>query len=346
MEASVPKSIEVELPPSGERRLPFISVVFSFWNEEENIPELLRRTRAAFQQSIDRNLCRGYELIFVNDSSTDRSEILLREEFAKKGDIRILNMSRNFGVSPCVLAGMHYASGDAVIYLDADLQDPPELIPDLLQMWQSEPDVDVVHTTRTKREGESRIKLLITRIGYAILKKTSSINLPTETGDYKLVSKRAVQHLIAFKEKNPYMRGLVCWIGFKQKTVFYQREPRFSGETKFHIFGPRVIGNFLNSAVISFSDVPLKLSILFGGVSSIAAMLYMMWVIIERLRDHTVPGFAATNIIILMLGGLLLLSNGITGLYIASIFLESKGRPNFIVRDTFGFNPDAKNDAI
>ncbi len=235
----------------------------------------------------------GYELIFVNDASTDRSEAILRAEARRRGDIRLINMSRNFGVSPCVLAGMQHASGDAVIYMDADLQDPPELIPELIRKWKDDPEVDVVHTVRHVRLGESRIKRLLTRIGYATLRTVSSIDLPHEAGDFKLLSRRAVDQVVQYREKRPFMRGLVCSIGFKQERVYYDRQPRASGETKFPVLGWKVIRNFLDSAVISFSDVPLKLAgglgllFTFVGCCWIAALLTQGWL------GHAVPGWSA-----------------------------------------------------
>src|SRR2546421_4740355 len=236
-----------------------ISVVFSFYNEEDNIPELVRRVRAALRPVVGLE----YEMIFVNDRSTDNSLTLLKAESDREHDVKVVNMSRNFGVSVCALAGMRYAKGEAVIYLDADLQDPPELIPTLLETWKRE-QADVVHTVRTRREGENPLKLLITKIGYRILRKLANINLAENAGDFKLLSRRAVDHLLTLEEKQPYLRGLVVWIGFKQAQVHYVRESRFKGATKFPVFGYKVIDNFLESALISFSNVPLKVSLIAG----------------------------------------------------------------------------------
>ena len=161
------------------RETPFISIVLSFYNEEENIPELVRRLRVVFAK----DFAGHYELIFVNDASTDRSLEILKQLAQGQKDIKVLNMSRNFGISACVLAGMRHAKGDAVIYMDADLQDPPELIPTLIEKWRSEPDVDVVFTTRRSRAGESPVKMMITRLGYRILKAVSDIDLIPNTGD-------------------------------------------------------------------------------------------------------------------------------------------------------------------
>ena len=315
-----------------------ISVVLSFWNEEDVLPELIRRLRAAFASLLEAEEIGGYELIFVNDASTDRSEWILREAAREQDDVKVINMSRNFGVSPCVIAGMLHARGDAVVYMDADLQDPPELIPELVRVWKSEHEVDVVHTVRRSRAGETPLKLAITRLGYAILRTVSTIDLPLEAGDFKLLSRRAVDLVAQFREKRPFLRGLVCWIGFEQRIVHYHREPRFAGKTKFRVLGLKVIRNFIDSAVISFSDVPLKASTALGMLFSGASLLYMLWILFGWLSGTEAPGWSATLAAVLFLGGVQLLSIGILGTYVASIFLEAKGRPNFIVRDTVGFD--------
>ncbi|HQU47156.1 MAG TPA: glycosyltransferase family 2 protein, partial [Pirellulales bacterium] len=314
-----------------------VSVVFSFFNEQDVLPELIRRACAVFDGLCQSGAIGDYELIFVNDASTDGSEELLRAEIERRPKVRLVNMSRNFGVSPCVLAGMRHARGDAVIYMDADLQDPPEVIPELVRVWQMDPDVDVVHTVRRSRAGETRLKLAVTRLGYAILRAVSTIDLPREAGDFKLLSRRAVDLVTQFHEQRPFLRGLVCWIGLKQAQVYYSRQARWSGKTKFHVLGLKVIRNFIDSAVISFSDVPLKLSIAAGLFFSAAACVYFAWLLAGWWRGAEVPAWSATVAAVFFMGGVQLISVGILGTYIASIFLESKKRPNYIVRDTLGF---------
>lgn len=316
---------------------PVISVVFSFFNEEEVLPELLRRTRAVFGRLLDGGEIGGYELIFVNDASTDRSEEILRREARERSDIRLINMSRNFGVSPCVLAGMLYAQGDALVYMDADLQDPPEVIADLVRAWQRDADVDVVHTVRRSRAGETRLKLAITHLGYAILRCVSTIDLPLDAGDFKLLSRRAVNLVMQFQEKRPFLRGLVCWIGLKQTQVSYDRQPRFSGKTKFHVLGIKVVRNFFDSALISFSDAPLKAVTMLGLLLSLFSLFESLWMLTNWCRGMEVPNWLVILAAVLFTGGVQLVSVGILGTYIASIFLESKGRPNFIIRDCLGF---------
>jgi glycosyltransferase involved in cell wall biosynthesis len=314
-----------------------LSIVLSFYNEAEVLPEQIRRLRNVLQAECDQQTIRDYELIFVNDASTDQSEEILKAAAQGYNDIKILTMSRNFGISPCVLAGMEYASGDLIVYMDADLQDPPEVIPELLQTWRQK-QVDVVHTVRISRAGESRLKLWITKIGYFILQHVSTVHLPFEAGDFKLLSRRAVKHLLQFKEKKPFIRGLVCWIGFPQATVRYRREARFSGKTKFPVYSRKVIRNFLDSALISFSDVPLQFSLFTGFLISLGAFFYLIYLLFNILRGRPLPDWSPLMAVLLLLGGAQLLTIGVLGLYINSIYLETKRRPNYILERTFGFD--------
>lgn len=314
---------------------PFISGVVSFYNEERNIPALIERLRKVFRSEIEAGRVRGYELIFVNDNSTDHSLALLLEESRRQKDVIIVNMSRNFGVSECVIAGMGQAKGDAVVYLDADLQDPPELIPKLIEHWLNDDDVEIVYTTRIRRDGEHPAKLFITKVAYRFLARISMIDLPVDSGDFKLLSRRAVEELLRLKEKRPYLRGLVSWIGFKQAQVFYNREARFDGQenTKAPILGKRVLYNFLDSAMISFSDVPLKMSLFLGLIVSFLSLGYIFVVLFQKLMGWYTPGWPALMAAVLLLGGVQLLMLGIMGLYISKIFIETTGRPNFIIKD-------------
>lgn len=319
-----------------------LSIVLSFRNEEEVIPELIRRLREVLKKECAKQVIKEYELIFVNDASIDHSLELLMNAAKSSNDIKIINMSRTFGSAPCILAGMKFSTGDAVIYMDADLQDPPELIPKMLRAWK-EKNADVIHTVRISRAGESFVKLCITKIGYFILKKISNIDIQNEAGDFKLLSRRAVNYLIQIKEKNPFMRGLVVWLGFKQVNVPYRREARFAGKTKVPIFSYKVINNFLDSALISFSDVPLKLVSAIGFLVSFGSFLFLIYVIIEKFLGHNIPGWSAIMVTLLFLGGLQLLAIGVLGLYINSIFLETKNRPNFIIESTCGFDNESLN---
>ena len=236
------------------KSIKLVSVVFSFRNEEENIPELVLRTCEALKDE------KSIELIFVNDASTDGSELLLKK-LMKKFPIKIVNMSRRFGVAHCIIAGLSNAKGDVVIYMDSDLQDPPELIPELIKKYKD--GAEVVHTKRTKREGESYIKLLVTKIAYKIINFFSELKLEENAGDFKLLSKRAVNEMLLLPEYSTYIRGLSVWVGFKQEVVLYDRLSRANGNTKFPLFSRGPITEFIRG-LTAFSVSPLLLSLLFS----------------------------------------------------------------------------------
>lgn len=311
-----------------------ISVVLSFYNERSVLPEVLDRMRAVFAPLIAKNWVSSYELVFVNDNSSDESEKYLRSEL-HNGDIVVVNMSRNFGVSECVMAGLAHASGDAVIYMDCDLQDPPEVIPQLIEAWRNDAEAEVVYTTRTRRDGEHWLKMLVTKLGYRFINSISEIELQIDSGDFKLLSRRVVDNLLQLKEDKPYMRGLVSWVGFKQVQVFYERLERFDGRenTKMNVLSRKVIYYWLDRALISFSDAPLKLMLFFGFGLSFVSFLYVLVVLAQKVMGLSVPGWAAIMSAILFLGGVQIMMLGFIGLYIGATFKEVKQRPRYIVKD-------------
>lgn len=311
-----------------------VSVILSFYNEREILAELLKRMRTVFSLLIENSHVSSYELIFVNDNSTDESEKYLISEL-DKGDIVLINMSRNFGVSECVIAGMAHASGDAVIYMDADLQDPPEVIPQLIEAWRADADAEVIYTTRTRREGEHWLKMLVTKIGYRFINAISEIELQVDSGDFKLLSRRAVDNLLQLKEDKPYMRGLVSWIGFKQTQVFYERLERFDGRenTKMNVLSRKVLYYWLDRALISFSDAPLKMMLFMGFGLSVISLFYLLVVFVQKALGMSIPGFSAIMSAILFLGGVQIMMLGFIGLYVGAIFREGKRRPRYIVKN-------------
>jgi glycosyltransferase involved in cell wall biosynthesis len=315
---------------------PEVSVILTFYNEEETLEELVRRLRNVFRNDL-KDVINDYELIFVNDASTDRSIEFVLGLAKGNRDIKIINTSRKFGVYPCMLAGMRYSSGDGVIYLDSDLQDPPELIPEMVKAWLSQ-NADVVHTKRLSRAGESKIKLWITNIGYLVLGKISNIHIEPNVGDFKLLSRRATDELLKIKEKNPFVRGLVNWIGFKQTTIDYHRDARYAGKTKHPVYSWKVAKHFLDHALISFSDIPLKVSLFVGCFISFGAFCYLVILLTRNLSGLPVPDLAAIMATMLMLGGIQLMTIGVLGLYINAVFLEAKNRPDYIVESTYGFD--------
>ena len=307
-----------------------ISVVFSFRNEEDVLEELVKRVSNVFV-----NMNREYELIFVNDDSTDKSvEILLKLRETNE-NIKIINMSRRFGVTPCVLAGFESSKGEAVIYMDSDLQDPPELIPQLIEKWQN--GAEVVHTTRTKRDGESALKMFITKQAYKVINFFSSIKLLENTGDFKLLSRRVVNEILKLKESDPYMRGMSTWVGFKQVQVFYEREARFAGETKFGLFSSANPYKEFVRGLTSFSSAPLYFALFIGFFISISSFAYLLIVISTKFLGMNLPGWSAIMAAILFLGGTTLITIGVLGIYLGKIYEEIKGRPRYIIEDKIGF---------
>ncbi len=322
-----------------------LSIVFSFRNEEEVLSELITRCRNVLNADSIKKTFSSYELIFVNDASSDNSLNILVEESKKNNDIKIINMSRCFGISPCALAGMQHADGDAVVYMDADLQDPPEVIPQMVDALINDPETEVVHTIRKSRKGEPLIKKFITKIGYSILQKTTSFKLTPETGDFKLLSKKAVNELVKLKEKKPFLRGLVCWIGFKQTSITYDRQARYAGKTKCPVFSWRVINNFMESALISFSSLPLQMATWIGLITIAVDFFLLIHIIHEKMIGKAVPGWAAIMVTILFFGSVQLLCLGIVGIYLNSIYQETKKRPSFIIDNTFGFENNSPSSS-
>tara|TARA_B100001121_G_C18671535_1_gene614134 strand:+ start:622 stop:1563 length:942 start_codon:yes stop_codon:yes gene_type:complete len=302
-----------------------ISFVFSFKNEEKNLEELVKRVSNSVSKLNDYK----YELIFVNDASTDGSEKIL-ENLQKNYPITIINMSRTFGVGPCVLAGFKHAEGDCVIYMDSDLQDPPEIINKLIEKFEN--GFDIVHTIRTKRLGESKLKLFLTKIAYKIINYLSDIQLPTEAGDFKLISKKALNVILQQDEFRPYIRGLSVWVGFKQSFVNYVREPRSGGQTKFPIFSAGPFTQFI-SGVTAYSLKPLYLGIFLGMISLFFSIFLILYSLYMKFTNIAVPGTASILITISFFSGIILLTLGIMSIYMARIFEEVRGRKSYVIKE-------------
>ena len=302
-----------------------LSVVFSFRNEEGNIKELVNRINISLEKLTNWN----YELIFVNDDSTDSSESILLN-LQKKYPIRIINMSRNFGVDPCVLAGFRNAKGDAIVYLHTDLQDPPEIIPDLIK--KHEEGFDVVHTIRTKRKGESKFRMLVTRIAYLLINILSDIKLPIESGDYKLISRKALDKILNQKEFRPYVRGLSVWVGFKQTFYKYERQARGSGKSKMPLLSKGPVTDFI-TGITSYSLKPLYIGIFFGFLSIIISLLLIIYALYLKFNNLAVPGSTSIIIAISFFSGILLFTLGVIGIYLARIFEQTKGRDQYVIKE-------------
>ena len=306
-----------------------VSIVFSFRNEEKNLKELVSRVDATFKKVENYK----YELIFVNDDSNDDSEKIL-EELQESHKIKIINMSRTFGVGPCVLAGFKHSSGDCIVYLDSDLQDPPELIPKLLNEFEK--GYDVVHTVREKRLGEGGVKLFFTKLAYKTINKLSEIDLPIEAGDFKLISKRVLEKILSQREFRPYVRGLSVWVGFKQSFVYYTREARAHGESKFSLFSQGPISEFING-VTSYSLKPLYIGIFLGFFSLLFSVLLIGYALYAKFNDLAIPGTTGILIAVSFFSGILLFTLGIMGIYIARIFEQARGRDKYIIKEIKDF---------
>ena len=302
-----------------------LSIVFSFRNEEGNIKPLVKRISKTMEKIENWK----YELIFVNDDSTDKSEKILLD-LQKNYPIKLINMSRNFGIDPCVLAGFRNSSGDAIIYLHTDQQDPPEIIPDLIK--KHEEGNEIVHTVRTKRKGEGKFRMFLTKIAYKIIDTVSDINLPIQAGDYKLISKKALNEILKQKEFRPYVRGLSVWVGFKQDLVYYEREARGKGESKMPLLSAGPITDFING-VTSYSLKPLYVGIIFGLISMIISFLLIIYALYLKFNNLAIPGSTSIVISISFFSGIILFTLGILGIYLARIFEQTKGREQYVIKE-------------
>ena len=309
-----------------------LSIIFSFRNEEKNIPELIERISSTLKKLNNWK----FELIFVNDDSDDNSEKILVEK-QKLYPIKIINMSRRFGTGPCVLAGLKQANGDAAIYMDSDLQDPPEIIPDLIKKFEN--GIDVVHTKRTKRLGESKFKMFLTKIAYLAINITSEIPLAVNVGDFKLLSKRVLKHVNSLSEYNPYIRGLSVWIGFKQDYVEYVRQGRFLGKTKFKNLWSGPLPQFLRG-ITSFSTAPLYIGIIIGIFTILFSLILIVYAVYSKIAGIAIPGSSGILIAISFFSGIILMSIGIIGIYLARIYEQTQGRPRYIIKNIL----DSTND--
>lgn len=306
-----------------------ISVVVPVYKEEKNIPEFLRRTVPILE-----GLLADFEIIFALDPSPDRTEEVILEHRQRDPRIKLLKFSRRFGQPMATLAGLQYAAGDAVIVIDVDLQDPPELIGDMVKKWGE--GFDVVMAQRRSREGETLLKRLTAYLGYRFINKIAEVNIPANTGDFRLMSRRVVDEICRLKECHGFLRGLVALVGFKQTSILFERPPRFAGKGNYN----RYVGSIrigLNG-VIGFSKYLLSLSSQLGFVAAGTALLIALAFFVMKLFGFPFPtGIPTLVILIMFLGGVQLISIGILGEYIGRIYDEVRERPKFIVDRAVGF---------
>lgn len=301
-----------------------LSVVIPVYNEAEVIGEMYRRlTRVA---SVLPDL--DYELVVVDDGSRDASYPALLAIAQADPRLRVLKLSRNFGHQTAITAGIDVARGDAVVIIDADLQDPPEVIPEMIARWRE--GFDVVYGVRAKRSGETMMKVATASVFYRMLDRMTNISIPVDAGDFRLMSRRAADQLRAMREKDRFVRGLISWIGFRQTSVVYQREARFAGKTKYP-FGKML--KFAIDGLTSFSTAPLKLATWMGYLASAFAFVYLASVFVQKWLGKTIEGWATIMVAMLFMGGVQLICLGIMGEYIGRIFTEAKQRPLYVVEE-------------
>ena len=302
---------------------PQISVVAPLYNEVQSLPELVRR----IQQVLD-DLGETWELLLVDDGSTDGSTELIMKLAQENPHIRPIIFARNFGHQLAVTAGLDYSCGKAVIIIDADLQDPPEVMKDLIEKWHE--GYEVVYAVRTEREGESWLKLTTASLFYRIIYRITDVKIPLDSGDFRLLDRCVVEVLKQMRERHRFLRGMSVWVGFKQIGVPYRRAARFAGKTKYPF---RKMFKFAFDAITSFSYLPLQMATYLGFISAGLSILAIPIVIILRQSgSQAFFGQATTLIAVLFLGGVQLISLGILGEYIGRIYDEAKGRPLYIVR--------------
>jgi len=311
---------------------PVFSIVLPLYNEEEVLPETVRRLRAVME-----SMGEPFEIVMVNDGSRDGTMRIAREICAADPRIKLIAFSRNFGHQTAITAGMDHAVGQAVVIIDADLQDPPEIIPEMAAKWRE--GNDVVYGRRLSRQGDSWFKRISARLYYRMLRGMTTVDIPVDAGDFRLIDAKVRDALLTVPEHNRYVRGLVAWLGFRQADVGFVREKRFAGTTKYPL---RKMLRLAADGITSFSYKPLKAGISIGVALSVFALLLALFIFISRLFDWVFmePGYASIMCVMLFFFGVVLVMLGVIGEYISRIFEEVKGRPLYIVSDKIGDLPE------
>ncbi len=309
---------------------PTLSVVIPIFNEEETLSRLYDRLSSALVATGE-----TFEVLFVNDGSRDRSESMLREFHARDPRFKSIHFSRNFGHQTAITCGIDHARGKAVVVMDGDLQDPPEVLPDLLARWRD--GYEVVYAVRQKRK-EGVVKRAAYKAFYWLLRKVSYLDIPLDSGDFSLIDRRVVDILASMPERNRFVRGLRTWAGFRQIGYEYAREARFAGESKYNL---AKLMKLAFDGLVSYSYVPLRLVSNVGLLVSLTALVYMGYLLVARMFGGTpIEGWTSTVVILLFLGGVQLLSLGVIGEYVGRIFEEVKHRPHYVVRERIGVDSD------
>ncbi len=308
---------------------PLLSIVVPLYNEARNVSPLVERIGGV----VDRlSAAYDHEIVLVNDGSSDDTGTAARREMERRSHIILVTLSRNFGHQLAATAGLEIARGAAVVLMDGDLQDPPELIEAFVAKWRE--GFDVVYAVRRTRPGESPFKLFTARLFYRIIKRLTKVSIPVDAGDFRLMSRRVVDALRRSPERNRFLRGMVSWVGFNQTAVEYDRDVRHTGTTKYPL--SKMI-RFAMDGITSFSDIPLRFASYFGFIVSAIAFLYAIYVIVSKVFNVRplayTPGWASTIVAVLFLGGVQLMSLGILGEYLGRVYDEVKGRPLYLISE-------------
>lgn len=310
---------------------PIYSVIVPVYNEEDIVTETYNRLNAVME-----SMKESYELIFVNDGSRDETANIIAKLVSQDPCVRLINFARNFGHMPAITAGMEYAKGDAIIIIDADLQDPPEVLPDMAALWKQ--GYDVVYGKRKERKGETFFKVWSAKMFYLFINSMTPLELPINTGEFRLMDRKVCDAVNRLQEKHRYVRGMVSWVGFRQTAYEYVREERLAGVTKYPL---RKMLSLAMDAITAFSYKPLKLATALGFLMSFFSFVYLIVILWQRLfTDTTVAGWASTVGVVLLTQGMVLMILGIIGEYIGRIFEEVKNRPIYIVREALGYDEE------
>ena len=330
----------IKQEPSSDGRNnqePLLSILAPVFNETGGIGAFYARLKKV----VDALSSLSYEIIFIDDGSKDDSYQKLVDIADLDPNVKVIKFSRNFGHQIAITAGIDMAKGDAVVVIDADLQDPPEIIVNFIEKWKE--GYDVVYGVRETREGETWLKLLTAKLFYQTLKASSEVDIPVSVGDFRLMSRRVVEQLKVMRERDRFVRGLVSWVGFSQTGVRYLRDKRHAGGTKYPYM--KMI-KFAVDGITSFSIVPLRLAMWLGYLASFLAFLYACSVFVQKAMGYTVQGWATIMVGVLFLGGVQLICLGILGEYIGRIFNEIKERPLYIIQEVYDLHKGAKSRAV
>jgi len=307
---------------------PVISVVVPVYNEEAVLETTCERLSVVLA-----GLLVEYELIFVNDGSKDRTGEILEELRTNDERVKIVSFSRNFGHQAAITAGLEYSSGDAVVVIDADLQDPPEVIPLMVEKWRE--GYDVVYGKRIKRHGDTAFKKVSAKLFYRVLRRLSGVDIPVDTGEFRLIDRKVCDTFASLKERNRFVRGLISWVGFKQTFIEFEREGRFAGVTKYSL--KKMIELSVNG-ITSFSNKPLRLAFFLGMFASAIGFIWLLVILIGMIFGRGAEGWTVAASLILVSQGFVFFTIGIMGEYLGRVYDEVKGRPSYVVKKADGFN--------